>query len=556
MLFRSVVDLSQIWPEIPEHGDVSDLIGAKGAAETARLLTALEKCTPEWEPVPQIYQNAAGSGYSLNWDETPSSVKPPDYSDAGNAAVFSIVYRDDLIFVDALGWLYWNGHHWERDDHHALSCALELSERMLKEAIARYGEAQQLQAEAMTRFAETGDDEDKDDVTTAKESVKKAGAYLAHAKNLRGATRLKNMMELSKPAFVLKAYKLDANPFDLNTPAGIINLTTGQLRPHERTAYCSQITRAAPGTQGRDMWESFLDTVTCNDGGLKGFLQMVAGMAFIGAVYQEGIVIACGGGRNGKSTTFNAIGDALGDYAGTIDIKTITTDRANKGASLATLRGKRLVITGELEEHQRLSVATLKQVASTDKLTIEEKYKQPETVKQSHTLLLFTNHLPRVGSTDSGTWRRLIVVPFNAVIQPGSGVQNYGEVLAKECGGAILAWGIEGAVNFVRNGFKLDIPDAVAEATEEYRQREDWLTNFINERCIRDPNAREGARALYLEYKAWAQDGGEFVRRESDFAAAMEKAELRKVTIRGKPHYYGLRIDRGAYCQNPYNARA
>ena len=551
-----VVDLSQIWPEIPEHGDVSDLIGAKGAAETARLLTALEKCTPEWEPVPQIYQNAAGSGYSLNWDETPSSVKPPDYSDAGNAAVFSIVYRDDLIFVDALGWLYWNGHHWERDDHHALSCALELSERMLKEAIARYGEAQQLQAEAMTRFAETGDDEDKDDVTTAKESVKKAGAYLAHAKNLRGATRLKNMMELSKPAFVLKAYKLDANPFDLNTPAGIINLTTGQLRPHERTAYCSQITRAAPGTQGRDMWESFLDTVTCNDGGLKGFLQMVAGMAFIGSVYQEGIVIACGGGRNGKSTTFNAIGDALGDYAGTIDIKTITTDRANKGASLATLRGKRLVITGELEEHQRLSVATLKQVASTDKLTIEEKYKQPETVKQSHTLLLFTNHLPRVGSTDSGTWRRLIVVPFNAVIQPGSGVQNYGEVLAKECGGAILAWGIEGAVNFVRNGFKLDIPDAVAEATEEYRQREDWLTNFINERCIRDPNAREGARALYLEYKAWAQDGGEFVRRESDFAAAMEKAELRKVTIRGKPHYYGLRIDRGAYCQNPYNARA
>lgn len=506
---------------------------------------------PGYDPATYRQQSAAQ-------DSAPSmqTVKPPDYSDAGNASVFSQLYQNDLIFVDALGWLYWSGHHWERDDHHALSCALDLSERMLKEAISRYGEAQQLQAEAMTRFAETGSDEDKDAVTGAKEAVKKAGAYLAHAKNLRGATRLKNMMELSKPALVLKADKLDANPFDLNTPAGIVNLTTGQLRPHERTAYCSQITKAVPGAKGRDMWESFLDTVTCNDGGLKGFLQMVAGMAFIGSVYQEGIVIACGGGRNGKSTTFNAIGEALGDYAGTIDIKTITTDRANKGASLATLRGKRLVITGELEEHQRLSVATLKQVASTDKLTIEEKYKQPETVKQSHTLILFTNHLPRVGSTDNGTWRRLIVVPFNAVIQPGAGVQNYGEVLAKECGGAILAWGIEGAVNFVRNGFKLDIPDAVAEATEEYRQREDWLTNFINERCIRDPNAREGARVLYLEYKAWAQDGGEFVRRESDFAAAMEKAGFRKVAIRGRPHYYGLRIDHGDIYQNPYSARA
>lgn len=119
-----------------------------------------------------------------------------------------------------------------------------------------------------------------------------------------------------------------------------------------------------------------------------------------------------------------------------------------------------------------------------------------------------------------------------------------------------MAWGIEGAVNFVRNGFKLDIPDAVAEATEEYRQREDWLTNFINERCIRDSNAREGARVLYLEYKAWAQDGGEFVRRESDFSAAMEKAGFRKATISGRPHYYGLRIDHGSIGQTPYRARA
>ena len=86
-----------------------------------------------------------------------------------------------------------------------------------------------------------------------------------------------------------------------------------------------------------------------------------------------------------------------------MDIRTLTAEKANRGASLATLRGKRLVITGELEEHQRLSVSVLKQLGSTDKLNIEEKYKQPESVRQSHTLVLFTNHLPRVGSTDNGT---------------------------------------------------------------------------------------------------------------------------------------------------------
>ena len=347
---------------------------------------------------------------------------------------------------------------------------------------------------------------------------------------------------------------MDANPFDLNTPAGIVDLTSGRLRPHERAAYCSQITQTGPDNRGMEMWSDFLDTITCGDGSIRGFLQLVAGMSLIGAVFQEGIIIAYGGGRNGKSTYFNALGAVLGDYTGSIDIKVITTDRANKGASLATLRGRRLVITGELEEHQRLSVATLKQLASTDRLVIEEKFKQPETVKQTHTLVLFTNHLPRVGSTDNGTWRRLIVVPFNATIPAGTGIQNYADVLAKEAGGAILTWAIEGAVNFVRNGFRLDIPEVVEEATEAYRARENWLDSFINERCIREPNARVGAADLYREYREWAESTGDYVRRLNDFTATMEAAGYHKITPKGKKVWEGLRLDLEAKFGNPYAA--
>ncbi len=197
-----------------------------------------------------------------------------------------------------------------------------------------------------------------------------------------------------------------------------------------------------------------------------------------------------------------------------------------------TLRGKRLVIAGELEEHQRLSTSTLKQLASTDKLTIEEKFKQPETVKQSHTLVLFTNFLPRVGSMDNGTWRRLLVIPFNAVISEQDSAQNYAEMLVEKAGGAILSWAIQGAVDFIKNGFKLVVPDVVAMATEEYQNRENWLENFIDERCIKEPNARVGARALYDEYKRWAQDAGEYVRREADFSTAMEAAGY--LTISGE----------------------
>lgn len=298
------------------------------------------------------------------------------------------------------------------------------------------------------------------------------------------------------------------------------------------------------------MWMDFLETITGGDSSLIGFLQLVAGMALHGKVYHEGLILAYGSGRNGKSTYFNGLLAVLGDYAGTIDVSVLTTDRQNRGAALATLRGKRLVVAGELEEGKRLSVSTLKQITSTDAISIEEKYKQPETVTPTHSLVLFTNHLPRVGSMDNGTWRRLQVVPFNASIPEKSTIANFGDVLAREAGPAILAWAIQGAVNFARNGYKLDIPAAVEEVTDEYRKRENWLDNFIEECCVREPDARAGAAELYGTYKEWSAQNGDYTRRLNDFNTAMESAGYEKRTPKGKKVWIGIRVDnRARYSQ-------
>lgn len=91
-------------------------------------------------------------------------------------------------------------------------------------------------------------------------------------------------------------------------------------------------------------------------------------------------------------------------------------------------------------------------------------------------------------------------------------------------------------------------------ATEEYQERENWLENFINERCVREPNARAGARDLYNEYRRWAQDGGEYVRKETDFSTAMEAAGFEKITPKNKRTWLGLRLDLSAQFGNPYAA--
>ena len=157
-------------------------------------------------------------------------------------------------------------------------------------------------------------------------------------------------------------------------------------------------------------------------------------------------------------------------------------------------------------------------------------------------MCLFTNHLPRVGSTDPGTWRRLIVVPFRATIPTQETRSNYGDTLVQQAGPSILAWAIEGAVNFARNGYQLQTPDVIEEVTKSYRGQEDWLSNFITECCTRGADRRTGAAELYQEYRAWAQRSGDYVRRLPDFNTAMEAAGFHKIAPGNRKTWVGLSL--------------
>ena len=499
-------------------------------------LAEIKKMQADGLPLEEI-ANAAEKVQSRGEEEIAEDVRPGDFSDVGNMDKFLELNEGRLLFTDSRGWLYWNGVCWVADDHRAIKNASRMSDKMLQEAQAAYKKALHAQADAKA-------EEDKEAMEKTAAAVKREKAYLDHAMRTRADRRIKAILELAKHFLAIDPARLDANPEELNTPKGIINLKTGEMRPCDKAALCTKVTACAPGSAGAKMWISFLESVTGGGSSFITYLQMVAGMALFGRVYEEGIVLAYGAGRNGKSTFFNALAAVLGDYAGTLDIAVLTTDRQNRGAALATLRGKRLAVAGELEEGKRLSVSVLKQISSTDPITVEEKYRQPESVVPSHSLVLFTNHLPRVGSTDEGTWRRLKVVPFNTRISKG--IPNYWEKLVNEAGPAILAWAIQGAMMFAENGYRLPSPEVVEEATAEYRQRENWLENFLEECCIMEPDARAPAGELYQTYREWAQRSGDYVRRSVEFSDAMAGKGFPKKNPAGRKVWIGLRINQRA----------
>jgi len=202
----------------------------------------------------------------------------------------------------------------------------------------------------------------------------------------------------ARPMLEIDPAKLDADAFLLNTPDATYDLRKGVdgAREHRSEDFITKVTSVSPGTRGKDEWQNAVRLFFCDDKALIDYVQRIVGLGAIGRVYIEAIVISHGGGRNGKSTFWNVVSRALGTYSGNISADTLTVGcRRNVKPELAEAKGKRLLIAAELEEGTRLNTANIKQFCSTDDIFAEKKYKAPFSFVPSHTLVLYTNHLPK-----------------------------------------------------------------------------------------------------------------------------------------------------------------
>ena len=460
---------------------------------------------------------------------------PTDFTDVGQAAVLAKEYGNIMRYSKGTKWIVYNDRVWEESDIKAQGLTQELTGRQLKEARDMLKKAR----DASDRAAEGDNDIAKE---KAKDAEKYAEGYRSFVLGRRKTGNVTATQTAAIPALEISVNELDANPFYLNTPGGTVDLKTGELHPHDPKDYCTKITSVSPSAAGADLWSACVDRVSCGDKALAEYHQITAGMCAVLKVYQENLIIAFGTGLNGKSTFYNTIARVMGDYAGNLSAETLTVNcRKNKSPEYAELRGKGVVIAAELEEGTRLDTAIVKKLCSTDKIYAEKKYKDPFAFTPSHTVVLFTNHLPSVGTSDSGTWRRLIVVPFNAVIEGADDVKNYADYLYENASGAVLSWIIEGAKKFISAGFMIESPECVKQAIEEYRQENDWVKNFLDECCEFDSRYREKSGELYSMYKDYCDDTGAYRRRQPDFNKAVEGAGYKRTGNTKGYFFHGLR---------------
>ena len=314
-------------------------------------------------------------------------------------------------------------------------------------------------------------------------------------------------------AFSADVAELDADPYLLNVANGTLDLRTLELREHNPKDRMTKITSGAyrHGLTSTE-WEKFTARVLPDDGA-RGYLQRYLGLSLCGQALEHVFTIAIGTGANGKGTLRTAVAAALGDYHHEAPASLFLESKRNSGeanADLIALRGRRFVVASETDEGVRLSVSLMKQISGGDPITARRPYATASvTFPSSWTVLLVTNHLPKVPADDEAVWRRMRVVPFDEVIPEDERDGTLSEKLVAEVD-AVITWLVDGWRDYrsrMTTGNpqgRLDEPRAVQQRTTLYRADSDNVARFVADECIADPTAVTSSDALWDRWVSWS----------------------------------------------------
>lgn len=447
-------------------------------------------------------------------DAEPEGVRP--LTDLGNAERLCAEHGADLRFTAGLGWLAFDGKVWARD---------ETGERMrrAKATVRRlYAEAARIESE----------------------SVRKAVSEWA--RKSESAEKLSAMLRLAEtePGIAVAMSDLDRAPWLLNVQNGTVDLRTGTLRPHDRADLITRIagTHFDPAATC-PTFDTFLDCIFAGNAELIAFLQRWFGYCLTGDVREQKLLFCFGTGANGKSTLIELIIALLGAVCGYARPAApgllLAKKHEQHPTELADLRGARLVTAVEIGDGKRFDEERVKALTGGD--TIKARVMRGDffSFTPSHKLVVAANHRPEVRGTDHAIWRRILLVPFDVTFSDAQKDTELPARLRRELPG-ILRWAVEGCLAWQRDGLRE--PRAVTDATSAYRDEQDTLGRFLDERCAKGEHASAASSALYAVYCEWSKATGEQAVTQTRFGRSLAERGYRAEHTRTGNLWRGLGV--------------
>jgi putative DNA primase/helicase len=413
--------------------------------------------------------------------EAVTEIVAPEFADDSLGLEFTRRFSNALRYVDKWGrWMAWDGKVWRQD--HTLR-VYDLVRR-----VCRFASAEAKGAERQR---------------------------LASGKTVAAVEKLVR----SDRRHAASVEQWDADPWLLNTPAGIVDLRSGKMLPHHADHHMTRITAAAPGGDC-PQWKTFLARVTGENAKLCDYLQRVSGYCLTGLTTEHAMFFAYGTGRNGKGVFLNTLAAIMGDYGRISPVGTFTAASYDRhDAELAFLQGARLVTAQETEEGRQWAEARVKSLTGGDPITAHFMRQDYFTFIPQFKLFIAGNHKPGLRNIDEAIKSRLNLVPFEITIPKAERDIDLPEKLKAEWPG-ILLWCLEGCLEWQRIG--LSPPDAVLRATDNYFESEDSMGLWIGECCFTGEWRWGPSGELFRSWSKWAKAAGEEALSQKRFGDVLE----------------------------------
>lgn len=242
--------------------------------------------------------------------------------------------------------------------------------------------------------------------------------------------------------------------------------------------------------------------------------------AVIGTNSNQTFNIYNGNGSNGKSVLVTFMKKVMGDYADiSVPITLIMGNRTNIGVAspeIANLKGIRYACMQESTKGDKINDGVMKQLTGKDPLTGRKLFHDPITFQPQFSLVCCLNEMPIITSNDGGTWRRIRKVDFESKFIDTAGGKKISEIKADKqfpmdkyleekfdtWAPFMLSMLIDIAQE--RMGLVNDC-EKVTSASENYRQREDYLARFMKDKIDRTGNNQDKVlkTAVKTEFQQW-----------------------------------------------------
>lgn len=491
-------------PGLKEKGDVFDWF------ESGKTLEDLQRLCEEEQSEADHFSGEAARHKRL--------------TDTGNAEQFVARYQDRARFCHSWGdWLLWDGQRWRKDEVGAV-------EALAKDCVDAI----------WSEVKEYGGDRYSDELKR-------------WAKRSRNASGRSNLLSLarSEPALSITNETLDAHRDWLNCENGTLDLSSGELLPHEQDNFLTKLCPVRFDAQAEaPRWIDFVETIFGGDESLMHYVQKAAGYSLTGDVSQQCFFFLYGLGANGKSVFVETLLSLLGDYATKTSIQTLMArdgDGSDANPALVALQGARLVVSSEIEEGKRWNESLVKDLTGGDRITARPLYGAPLTFTPEFKLWVYGNHKPTIRGADAGIQRRIKLIPFSVTIPESKRDPKLKLKLAAERAG-ILNWALAGLRMIEADGF--EEPAVVRDATRAYIQDQDALKDWIEE-CVElcyvpgtetlQTALRIANAELYANYANWCDKRRQFTLSHKALTQRLLDRGFAQSDERGRP-WIGLRL--------------